>query len=300
MLLLALLTLTAEADTTVSVSPGTRLRMETTQGDIAVRAWDRNQVRIQTTRSPRRGGPSVHVSGRVVTIEGSGFLGSDDGDYEITVPAWMALSLENLNGSISVDGVRAPIEANTLNGDVTVNGGAESVKLEAMSGLVTLTGARGRIELSTTSNHIIATDIQGDLNIEGVSGDVVLRNVDSKSINLETVSGSVYFGGPIHSDGRYVFSIHSGNVYLGVAEATNATFSIELFSGRVQAAFPLAMTEKGAGRHQSYRFGNGSASFEIESFSGRIMLGRPADFATWLAKWDQENKQHEKQKPHEH
>jgi len=290
----------AEADTTLSVSPGTRLQLETTQGDITLRAWDRNQVRIQTTRGGRRGGPRVHVSGRVITIEGSGFHGADDGDYDIMVPVWMALSLENMNGGISVDGVRAPIEASSLNGDVTVNGGIESVKLEAMSGQVRVTGARGRIELSTTSNHIIATDIQGDLTIEGVSGDVVLRNVDSKSINLETVSGSVYFGGPIQPDGRYVFSAHSGNVYLGVAEGTNASLSVELFSGRVQAGFPLTLTEKGTARHQNYRFGNGSASVEIESFSGRILLGRPAEFATWLARWEQENKDKERKHKQEH
>jgi DUF4097 and DUF4098 domain-containing protein YvlB len=315
MLLLTLLTLTAAelpsraveppsraaetADTTFPVSPGTRLRLETTQGDIVVRAWDRNQVRVQTTRG-RRGDLRVRVSGRVVTVDGSDFLGSDHGDYDITVPAWMALFLENMNGSISVDGVRAPIEASTLTGDITVKGGTESVILEAMSGRVAVSGARGRIELSGTSNHIIATDIQGDLNIEGVSGDVVLRNVDSKSINLETVSGSVYFGGPLQPDGRYVFSVHSGNIYLGIAEGTNATIAIELFSGQVQAGFPLSTTEKGRGRHQSYRFGNGSASFQIESFSGRILFGRPAEFATWLARWDQENKGKEQQQKHEH
>jgi DUF4097 and DUF4098 domain-containing protein YvlB len=162
-----------------------------------------------------------------------------------------------------------------------------------MSGKVVLTGARGRIDLSTASNHIIATDIQGDLNIEAISGDVVLRNVDSKSVNLETVSGSVYYGGTIASDGRYVFSAHSGNIYLGVPEGTNATISIDLFSGVVQAGFPLSLTEKGRAREQTYRIGNGSASIEIESFNGRIHLLRPAELATWLTRWEQGNKQHE-------
>lgn len=302
MLLLTLLALTAieppsraeAADTTFPVSPGTRLRLETNQGDIVVHAWDRNQVRVQTTRS-RRGELRVRLSGRVLTIDGNDFFGASSGDFDITVPAWMALSLENMNGSVTVDGVHAPIEASTLTGDIQVNGGNESVQLEAMSGKVMLTGARGRIDLSTTSNHIIASDIQGDLNIEAVSGDVVLRNVDSKSVNLETVSGSVYYGGSIQSDGHYVFSVHSGNVFLGIPDGTNATIAIELFSGQVQAGFPLSLIEKGRGREQTYRIGNGSASVEIDSFSGRILLLRPAELATWLTKWEQENKQ-----KHEH
>lgn len=308
MLLLTLLTLTAAepsrsgaetADTTFPVSPGTRLRLETTQGDIVVRAWDRNQVRVQTTRS-RRGEVRVRLSGRVLTIEGNDFFGSSNGDYDITVPVWMALSLENLNGGVTVDGVHAPIEASTLSGDIQVSGGNESVELGAMSGKIVLTGARGRIDLSTASNHIIATDIQGDLNVEAISGDVVLRNVDSKSVNLETVSGSLYYGGSIQADGRYVFSAHSGNIYLGVPEGTNATISIDLFSGQVEAGFPLTLTEKGRAREQTYRIGNGSGSIEIESFNGRIRLIRPAELASWVAKWEQENRQHEKQKQHEH
>jgi DUF4097 and DUF4098 domain-containing protein YvlB len=308
MLLLTLLTLTATepirsagaetADTTFPVSPGTRLRLETTQGDIIVRAWDRNQVRVQTTRS-RRGGVEVRLSGRVLTIEGNDFFGSSNGDYDITVPAWMALSLENMNGSVKVDGVRAPIEASTLSGDIQVNGGNESVHLEAMSGQIVLTGARGRIELSTASDNIIATDIQGDLDVEAVSGDVVLRNVDSKSVHLETVSGSVYYGGTIQSDGHYGFSAHSGNVYLGIAEGTNATISVEVFTGEVQAGFPLPMTEKGRGREQSFRLGNGGASVAIESFSGMVHLVRPADLATRLARWDQEHKREAKHKQDE-
>ena len=307
MLLLTLISLTAAepptraaeaADTTVPVPPGTRLRLETTQGEIVVRAWDRNQVRVQTAGG-RRGDVRVRLSGRVLTVDASNFQHPPTGDYDITVPVWMGLSLENMNGSITVEGVRAPLEISTLNGDIRVHGGSESIQLEALSGQVVLTGARGRIDLSTASNHIIATDIQGDLNIEAISGDIVLRNVDSKSVNLETVSGSMYFGGPIHSEGRYVFSAHSGNTFLGVAEGTNATISIDLVDGVVQAGFALPLIERGRARKQTYRVGNGSAAVQIESFSGRVHLLRPDEFSTWVTRWEQAHKAKE-QKPKEH
>ena len=56
-------------DTTFAVAQGTRLRMNNQGGDIIVRAWDRNQVRVQASHS-RRTSVVVTQSGAVLEVNG--------------------------------------------------------------------------------------------------------------------------------------------------------------------------------------------------------------------------------------
>src|SRR6185503_13841066 len=82
-----------QTDTTISVSPGTRLKLENQGGDIVVHAWEKNQVRIQASHS-RRPHVSVRLSGAVLSLEASADRGpSNMVDYELTVPSWMPLKL---------------------------------------------------------------------------------------------------------------------------------------------------------------------------------------------------------------
>jgi len=271
-------------DTTFAVPAGTRLRLELMNGSITVSAWDRNELRVQTVTS-RRNDVRIRRSGSVVSIDVESDYGMPSrADITLTVPAWMGLSIDGMNTEVKVDGVRAPVEVETLNGDITVNGGTELIQLSSTSGKVTLTGARGRIELSTTAQDLIGTDLQGDVVVEAISGDVVLQNVDSKSVEVETVSGSVWFNGIIRDGGRYTLSAHSGKMIVGIPEGTNATITTSLFSGQVETSFPLTTSERTGRRSPTFRLGNGSAAMDLEAFSGTINLVRPAEFTARLAR----------------
>src|SRR4029079_6783624 len=168
-------------DTTISVSQGTRLRIENQGGDITVHGWDKNQVRIQASHN-RRTHVTAPLSRAVLSLE----AGADRGpanmvDYEISVPSWMPLKLGGMYATVSIDGSRAPIEVQTLEGDITVQGGSETVKLSSVQGRISVSGVRGRLELNSVSEDLEASDIQGDIVAETVSGDLVLRNISAKS-----------------------------------------------------------------------------------------------------------------------
>lgn len=292
-----------QTDTTVAVSQGTRLRVENQGGDIVVHAWDKNQVRIQANHS-RRTHVNVRLTGAVLSLE----AGADRGpanmvDYELSVPAWMPLKLGGMYATVSVDGSKAPIEVETLEGDITIKGGAETVKLGSIQGKIVASGVRGRLELNSVSEDVEASDIQGDILAETVSGDVILRRIDAKSVEVETVSGELYFDGRVMDGGHYSLLTHSGEIYFSVAEATNATISTAIGSGDVRASFPLPAAERPSRRRQTYRLGTGSATVELETFSGDIQLMRPAELATRLERMLQarqqrmEEKMKHKQKP---
>lgn len=289
-----------QTDTTFAVPQGARLQVETQGGDITVRAWDRNQVRVQASHS-RRTRVNVQVSGAVVILEAEADRGpANMVDYTLTVPAWMAINLEGMYSTIDVTGVRGAVSAETLEGDITVKGPAESMKLESVQGRIIAEGARGPATLTTVSEGIEAADMQGDLIAETVSGSIILRQINAKVVEAETVSGTIVLDGRIIDGGSYTLLTHSGGVMVTVAEGSNVNIATATGSGSVRATFPLPATETRSRRRQSYRLGSGSATLDIEAFSGSILLLRPAEMAERLNQMGrarEERAQRQKPKP---
>lgn len=266
-----------QTDTTFAVAPGTRLRMNNQGGDIVVRAWDRNQVRVQASHS-RRTSVVITQSGAVVEVDGRSSRGPGSMvDYQITVPAWMALELGGMYAYIDVEGVRGSVFAETLEGDITIKAPADQVKASTTNGKILVEGARGRVEVHSTSESIRIVDVQGDLFVEGLSGNILLGGIRARTVEAETLSGNLIYEGSIVDGGRYSFLTHSGNISLSVAEATNATISAAVGSGRVSATFPLPTSERPGRRRQTIRLGSGSAVVEAETFSGNVQMFRPAE-----------------------
>lgn len=279
--LLALLSLQApqsfQTDTIFAVAQGTRLSVENQGGDIVVKTWERNQVRIQATHS-RRTRIDIRHSGAVLSLEAEAERGpANMVDYLITTPVWMALDLEGMYATVTVDGTRAPIAVETLEGDISVTGGAETVELESVQGRISLTGARGKITLTSVSEDIEASDIHGEITAESVSGDILLRRIDSRSVDVQTVSGELIYDGSVVANGRYSLLTHSGNILVSMPDDANATVATATGSGRVTASFGLPASERPSRRRQTFRFGSGSASVELESFSGNVVLLRTAE-----------------------
>jgi DUF4097 and DUF4098 domain-containing protein YvlB len=298
--MLALLALQAsqgfQTDTTVNVSQGTRLKVENQGGDIIVKTWEKNQVRVQASHS-RRTHVTINLGGAVLSLEAEADRGpSNMVDYELTVPAWMALSLEGMYATVNVKGTRAPIEVETIDGDITVEGGAESVKLTSVQGRISATGSRGRIELNTVSDDIEAADLQGDIVAETVSGSITIAKSDAKSVEVQTVSGELVYDGRIVDGGHYSLLTHSGEIAISVPEGANATIATAIGSGEVRASFPLPASERPSRRRQTFRLGTGSATVELESFSGTISLLRPSELAGRLERLLQRRDERERVK----
>ena len=91
-----MLALGAPLDTTVSVERGQRLEVNAFGGNITVKVWARNAVRIQADPSSRTE-VSVTTSGSTVSVRTEGRRGPASSlDLDLTVPAWMALDLSGV------------------------------------------------------------------------------------------------------------------------------------------------------------------------------------------------------------
>ena len=198
-------------------------------------------------------------------------------DYQLTVPAWMALDIGGMNAEVSIDGTKAPVKVETLEGNISLRGGAETVTLTTVNGRIDVTGARGRVELHAVSEGVTVTDlVGGELVVESVSGDIDLRRIDAKSVDAQTISGEVIYEGRIVDAGSYSFLTHSGDVTLAIAETTNASISVVTGSGEVRSSFSLK-AERASRRRSTYRMGTGSANVEVETFSGDVEMIRASE-----------------------
>jgi DUF4097 and DUF4098 domain-containing protein YvlB len=272
---LLLLALLQQIDSTVPVERGQRLEVSSYAGDITVKTWTRNAVRVQaepggrTTVEIDRSATSVTV--RTQGRRGPPFLV----DLQITAPTWMALDLSGVNTDVSVVGTHGPVSVETVQGQVDVEGGEGLVSLQSVQGSVSLSGAKGRLEVNSVNEDVLVRGSSGEVTAETVNGDITLSRVNGSSVTASSVNGDLEYEGTIRNGGRYAFSTHNGDITVTVPEGSNAAVSVSTFNGEFASEFPVTLTETRKGKRFSFTIGSGSAQMTLESFQGSIELVRP-------------------------
>src|SRR4029077_2473116 len=271
---IAALGIAQQTDTTIPVRAGARLEVSNFGGEIAVKTWSKSAVRVQASHSGRDR-ISIDATDQYVRVKSEGRRGASQMvDYDITVPASMALTLSGVYTDISVDGSQGEVAAETVEGAVKVSGGAGNVPLKSVQGEVTLENARGRIALNSVNEAITATAISGDLSVETVNGDITLTQIESASTDATTVNGDITYDGTIKDGGRYRFSTHDGDLRVSVPEKAGVSLSVSTLNGAFSSCFPVQLQRKTKHRFD-FTIGSGSAPIELESFNWDIRLCRP-------------------------
>src|SRR5262245_54399327 len=266
-----------QTDTTVTVRPNARLELENFGGSIAVKTWDRNQVRVHATHG-RRDWVEVSATPSVVRIEAESKLGmAHTVDYEITVPASMSVDLSGTYTSIDVQGVRGEVAAETVKGDVIVNGGSGRIRLESVEGKIVLSNARGRVDASTVNQGINLSDVVGDVTVETVNGAIILERVQASAVDAATVNGTIVYDGTLRDGGDYVLSTHNGGIWVVVPNNANATVTVSTFNGKLDTSFNVNVREMSNRKRFSFVIGGGSAKLDLETFGGDVRLIRPGE-----------------------
>ncbi|MEO8201494.1 MAG: DUF4097 family beta strand repeat-containing protein [Gemmatimonadota bacterium] len=277
-----------QTDTIIPVTAGTRLELDNPGGEINIHAWDKNSVQIKARHSSRTT-VSIRSTGSVLRITASSNHGpANIVDYEISAPAWMALSLNGMYSDMLVDGTQAEVKAETLNGNIVVKGGTGTLNLHSVQGTISVQGSKGRLELNSVSEGITVVDAEGDITAETISGNIDLRRVRSKSVELGTLSGEILYDGTFQEGGQYSFVSHSGDIMMGVPDGASATFNVATLDGEVETNIPVTGMEHPTKRRTTFRIGSGSAKVDVESFNGNVKIGRPGTM-TLDADSDDEN-----------
>jgi DUF4097 and DUF4098 domain-containing protein YvlB len=271
-LVLTVLVGIGSTDTTVSVKAGTRLQLDCFSGDIQVRSWGKDAVRVMANHSRRAIVTVRREEGRLKVDAQTAHGIPTSVDYQITVPVWMALELAGVSTDISVEGVKGQIKASSVNGHIGVIGGGEFIVVESVEGGVNVTGARGRIEASSINDDVEILDSSGEISAETVEGNVLLDGVDARTVEISSVNGSLYFRGPFRSGGVYSLSTHDGDVVVGMPERPDVAVTVATFDGDFSSSMPVKLEQPRQRRRMNFVLGSGAARLQLEAFEGSIRL----------------------------
>lgn len=262
-----------ELDRTLRVARGTSLDVRLFGGEVVVRGWARDEVRLHATHF-KTDAIDVRTAGQTVTVRARAGLGRPHAiDLTIDVPVWMAVAVAGTYVDISIAGTRAAVNAETVRGDVNVTGGTGTITLKSIEGEVILEGAEGRASLTAVNNAIRVAGLVGPLVAETVQGSVHLRDVRSLSVDVGTVAGDISWEGRLSPSGHYQLATHEGDIDVTLSPSPDATVSVRAFEGLFRSTLPGNVPNP-AGRRKRFSFvlGSGAAHIDLETFRGTISL----------------------------
>ena len=264
-----------QTDETVAVQRGARLAINNFAGEVIVRTWEKDAVRV-VARHQSRTRVQIRPGSSRVSISADGTRGpAGSVDYEITAPAWMPVRVEGTFNFVTIEGAQAEVFADTVRGDVIIKGGSGVITAKSVEGEVQVEGARGKLNISSVNEKVTIRDSSGDITVESVNGAITMTGIDSRSVEASTVNGTIVYEGKLADGGHYVFGTHNGDVALGIPETTNATFTIRTYQGTIASDFTLEGYDRSQarrGRRVTATVGNGSADVSLETFGGSIRL----------------------------
>ena len=265
-------------DQTVNVAKGTKLDVNNFAGDVSVKTWDRDAVRVQVTLSDRET-VDIKTADQVLSVRSRSLRGGRPRslDYAITAPKWMAINVNGTYVDANLDGVGGDVTVETTNGDIKVSGGSGFVSLKSVQGEITLEKAKGRVEVRAVNEGIHLADINGDLSAESTNGSIILDRIDSANVDLYSVNGNISYDGPIKDKGLYRLTTHNGLIAIAVPERVNAVLRVRTYNGSFRSTFPVKTDDENQRKRFTVTLGNGSAHLELESFGGAIALRRPGE-----------------------
>jgi DUF4097 and DUF4098 domain-containing protein YvlB len=267
-----------QTDETIAVQRGGRLVVNNFAGEVIVRTWEKDALRVVARHQPRTR-VSIRPGSSGVSISSSGSMGPASVDYEITAPVWMPLRIEGTYNFVNVEGTQAEILANTVRGDVIIKGGAGVVTAKSVEGEVQIAGARGKVTASSVNEKVSVTDTTGDISAESVNGSITMTGIDAKIVDATSVNGTIIYEGKLADGGHYSLGTHNGDIILGLPETPNATFTFRTYQGSINTDFALegySPSQRPRGRRITGTIGNGSADVNLESFGGSIRLRKGA------------------------
>ena len=283
-------------DRNIPVTRGARLTVSNDMGEVVIRTWDRDSVRLQAVHSGRTT-IDVQTATSVINVRSRAGGPSRSVDYDISVPSWLPVRVSGESLYIGIEGVQGEVSAETVRGDIVIRGGSGTIAAKSIQGEITVENAKGRITANSVNEAIHITGAAGEVVAETVNGDIILSKVDAKLLDIATVNGDLQYEGSIPRGAQLKFVTHNGDITMILPEETNATFTVRLYNGDVQSNLPTkAVGEVRRGRRVTYTLGSGGADVDIESFGGTVRLRKPGTGPRGRGK---DNKDKEKELEHE-
>jgi hypothetical protein len=174
-------------------------------------------------------------------------------DYDISVPAGVALNLRSGSGDV---------ESNNVGRFVTATSGSGNVRAHGVHGPAVLDSGSGDIELDEQG--------MGDVHAKTGSGNIRVHGLDG-AFNARTGSGDIEADGRLN--GAATLSSGSGSVRLHLNPDAHFNVEAATGSGDIHVRYPGAPTQDDDSRHHlTAAINGGGPTLEVHTGSGDIEI----------------------------
>lgn len=279
---------------TVALAKDGKVFLSNVSGDIEVKTWKEEQVKIDALKVSEASSLSqAQENSKKVTIE----VNKEDNvlrietkypehgkiwgheslnvsvHYSLWIPEKASLEIKSVSGDVKAEGVGALAGVNAVSGDVDIMRAAQGADCSTVSGELKLEDIAGDVDLKSVSGTITINRVSGSVDAETVSGDIELSEVsDAKSLKLKTLSGDIIYQGKVNPNGRYNLKSHSGDIDMTLPSDSAFEFEAETFSGDIKTDFQLEVSGKISPREFHGVVNKGGAFISVSTFSGNIDL----------------------------
>lgn len=234
------------------------------------------------------------LSGKRLTVRGSGNGLEVWADVTVEVPAGRKLTLRHGVGDVGAADLRADLDLDSqlgtirvdrLQGDLRADTGSGDVKCREVRGDLDVDTGSGRVELvdceaglarvDTGSGEVDVAGLScNSLNIDTGSGGVRATSVATDEAVIDTGSGDVMFQLVRMGSGQFVVGTGSGGVELVLPVGASAKIMADTGSGDIESSVPGAAFEKLHDGTHRLVVGDGTADVKLDTGSGSVVVSR--------------------------
>ena len=265
-----------------------KVYIENISGDITVKSWQKNEIKILARKVARDkdalGMASIDINHtdsniRIITRRDKswGFSQSTNVSvfYDLMIPDKAQLRIKTISGRIQAWETGGRVDLESISGRIDIVKAEQGVKCKTISGAIYLEDIKGSMSLKSTSGKIIADGLKGSIEANTVSGDIEIKEFSlADEIEIETIKGSMEAQGELSPGGIYKFRTVSGKIRLVLAPASDFELRTDTISGDLQCDFKLNTYTVSQRNKLQGVVGKGGASLKISSVSGDILINK--------------------------
>lgn len=223
---------------TFQVNKGDQLEVYVDEGDILVKAWEKNEAFVQVSGLDERDlrGVNITQAGRTVRV---GFEQQDGRSrhvrFEISIPSQFDVNLETSGGDVVLQGTfNGQLKGETSGGDIRFADATGHVQMTTSGGDISGGKVTGDAGLDTSGGDIKVEFVTGEANLDTSGGDITVGNV-GKTLKASTAGGDITVG---NVGGMADMSTAGGTIHVGdvAGEARASTAGGDIVMGIVSGS----------------------------------------------------------------
>ena len=265
-----------------------KVYLENVSGDIVVKTWGKNEVKIlarktalkesdldKVTVDINETGDNIRIITKYKKTWGLSQSVNASVYYDLFIPDRAQMRVKSVSGSVEAMKIGGPVDIETVSGKIDVVEAGRGVRCKSISGDIFVEEITGDSTLKSTSGKIKAEDLKGSVEANTVSGTIEIKKFSlAEEIDMESISGDIKLQGELSPGGIYEFNTISGRIRLDLPSKSDFELQTKTMSGDVRCEFDLKISGKITRNRMQGVAGKGGSSLKISSLSGDIIINK--------------------------